>query len=231
MTEPDPAIPNPGAAADTAPPAARLHPPTVQRPLVAAPAKTRWPGVIGTIAIVVGALGILISAWGVLQQVFITRITAMVPGQEPMIVVYERWRTPMIAVMAAGVLVAAVLLAAGIMLVRRKPGAAAACLVYAVLRTVQGGALAVTTGLMQRDLVEASMTTAASGNPAALAAAGATAPAVAIASAAAVMVWALALPAFLFVWFVRPKIRREVRSWRAARAPAHAVATLTTPRM
>ncbi len=220
MTEPPPP-PEP-------PPPARLHPPTSPRPIVHATAPSRWPGVVGTIAIVIASLSILASAWGVLQQVFILNLTAMVPGQEAMGAVYDRWRLPMIAVMASGALVAGVLLLGGILIVRRKPACRAVCLTYAALRTIQGVALAVVTGLMQQELVAVSMATTAANNPAVAAASGPVGTATAVASGAAVAMWAIAFPAFLFVWFIRPKIRREVRSWRK---PEAAPATVRTGAM
>lgn len=191
----------------------RLHPPIVQRPIPVVQGPSRWPGVIGTICIVLGALGMLSSAWGVLQQLFMSRLVAVVPGQESMIEVYTRWMIPMVGAFAPGILVAGVLLYAGIKLVRRRPRARAACLAYAALRIVQGLILAVVTGMMQQELFQVSMAVTAAGSPAAAGIAAPMSAGMAILSVAAVALWAMAFPIFLIVWFQRPSIRREVRMW------------------
>lgn len=200
----------------------RLHPPTTPRPIVLPVRPPRWPGVVGVVAIVMGSWGILGGLWGIAQQYLMRTMYAAMPGQEALIGVMQKWKAPMVALIALGVPVAGVLLGAGVLLVRRRPGARAACLAYAALRTAQGLGLAAATGLWQQDIVRASAMAAARANPAAGAVAAPVGAGMAAFTAVVTAVWTLALPVFLIVWFTRRSVREHVRSWRAGRAVAPA---------
>lgn len=198
----------------------RLYPPTTPGPVELPVRPPRWPGVIGVVAIVTASWGILTGLWGVFQQYFIGSMYASMAGHEALIGAIENWRMPMVVLRALGVPVAGVLLGAGVLLVRRRPGAVAACLAYAALRTVQGLGLAAATGLMQRDMFRASAAAASAANPAAGAVASPFGAGVVAFTAAVMAIWTLALPVFLVVWFTRRSVREHVRSWRAGRAAA-----------
>jgi hypothetical protein len=191
------------------PPAA---PPT--QPLYAQllPPRSGWPGVIGTIAIVIGALGIIGGLWGLLGPLMTSKMAQFVPPEQRTgLDVAQRWQAWTYVLSTFATLLAVLLLVAGIRLVRRRASAPGTCRAWAVLKMLLVVLQAIMTALIQRDTF-AAMEKMGSLSPTGLSASSYISIA-ASASAVAVIVWGWALPVFLLIWLARSKIREEMATW------------------
>lgn len=195
---------------------ARTAPPTTRgEMIVRSPRRSKWPGVLGIACIVVGAGGLLIHGWGVVQNLFFNQHIARLSGQAEMFAVMKKWSAPMALTSATSALLAALLIWGGVQLLRKRAGSRGVLLTWAVVRVLQGIGAAVVMGLMQEEQMRASMVTASSpgGPPAAVIgmAIGSATGGLAMATYA---LWAMALPVFVLVWMMLPRVRREIGGWR-----------------
>jgi hypothetical protein len=192
MTEPPPAYPPPPPPAPPPPP-----PPYPQRP-------PSWPKVIGIISIVFAGLGLICTPIGLA-----TREAAGPAGAEAMEGAPPWYATYQTASALAGIVVAAILLVAGILLCKRRPAGRTMHITYAILNIVVavGNVIAAASAVGQMD----------SGPAGAAPFKG-----VFIGGIVIGLVIGLAYPIFILVWFTRPKVRDEVAAWAAAQAaPAY----------
>jgi hypothetical protein len=132
-----------------------------------------------------------------------------------MFAVMKKWSAPMALTSATSALLAALLIWGGVQLLRKRAGSRGVLLTWAVVRVLQGIGAAVVMGLMQEEQMRASMVTASSpgGRPAAVIgmAIGSATGGLAMATYA---LWAMALPVFVLVWMMLPRVRREIGGWR-----------------
>jgi glucan phosphoethanolaminetransferase (alkaline phosphatase superfamily) len=157
--------------------------------------KTKWPLVIGIIAIILGAIGLIGGLAG---------LAGTTTSPDPAINKWAQQLQPPLAVRAIGCVVTAVLLLAGILLVTRKRLARPAFLFYAVANFATGCfAMYWTFGKMGDFPMPASA-------PAQTAEVMRTSMRV---GAVFGVVFLVAICAFVVIWFLRPKIKQEVSRW------------------
>lgn len=191
-----------------------VTPPTEPVPIVRRELGSTWPGVIGAIAIVFGALGILNGLMAMASPFFVNMMGNMGGQTTGMVETMKSWMWWVILSGVLTIVVASVLLAAGIGVVRRRAWGAKTMLVWAVLKFVWGGISVAGGVLMQMEQMKAMQAQTASpgqGVPAAMMT-GMT-DMVMIFGLGFGLLWAWALPVFVLIWFMRPKIRAEVRAW------------------
>lgn len=198
---------------DPPPAAVPLTPPTA--PGVAEAPKSVWPTVLGIVCIVFGVGGLLMGLWGVvapfLFSQFAEAMTMDIAPEE-----LEAMRAQMfsgLAISALGLPVAALLLASGIGLVRRRPGAVRLLQWWAGLKIVYT-LVAMLAGIwLQQEQIQAQMRAQGPNGPP-----EAFILAIMIVSLVVGIAWGWALPAFVLAWFARRPIREEVATWRGAPA-------------
>ena len=190
-----------------------------------------WPKVIGIIAIVFGSIGtlnyavcgpVVLLVSGSIGA-FLEKLAQSQPGQglETQAAQFEAMGSYIpanLAVSCFAALLAVTLLIGGIGLVRQRPWAARAIVIWAILKMLHAAPAAMVTYLTQmasfRAMREAAETSP--GGPgqvppgffAILEAAG-------IGGMVASLLWYWALPAFMLIWFSRRKIRDDMIAWRS----------------
>ncbi|MFB3893564.1 MAG: hypothetical protein ACE15C_16245 [Phycisphaerae bacterium] len=153
-----------------------------------APRKPSWPVVIGVISIVLASMGLVCTP---LTLVF-NNFGAIQKSQRD---VFPQWFLDAGTITSViGIGQALLLLIAGILLAKRRPGARSLHLVYGWL----GVAGAVASVVMLFSLNFASMPPAGK---------------IGVVSGAIAIPVALAYPIFLLVWFMRARIAREMAEW------------------
>lgn len=166
------------------------------------PRRTTWPNVLGILSIVLGALGVLTYGAGGIELI-LTGPT--VPASAPHA---DAIGVGELVSNLVHCLLAVLLLAAGIQLVRRRPAARRLYIVWAVLRTAAALGGTVVAYLMMQALIQDEQAN------------GTTSADVVrfmevygLATLVIALLWSLALPIFALIWFNRPKIRQEMRRW------------------
>ena len=181
---------------------------------VRAPDTDRWPGIIGTIAIIFGAAGTLQNGCGVAASLFQKQIYSMFADAIPansfaaQNAVSERYLWLNVGLSLLATLVAVMLLVGGIRLLRRRASSVALLRAWAVVKLVLAlllagyGFLIFASNLemMQAEL-QPSGTLAD------------TMRAAALFGVAFNLIWQWALPIFMLVWFSRAPIRASVARW------------------
>lgn len=196
-------------------------PPTVPGELRHWKTEPSWPMAIGIIAIVFGVGGVLVSGYGVLSAFTLSALSAWVPqspdgSTQSMFDAMAQWKYPLAIASGFGVPVACVLLAGGILLVRRRPAARTLILIWAALRALQGAVATIVQALMQRDqmqAMEASMAAQGAGGPPP-GFFGTMSQVMMIATLVFGLLWVIALPTFMAIWFTRPGVLATVKRWR-----------------
>lgn len=158
-------------------------------------AKAKWPLPIGIIAIVLGAIGLMGS---------LTSLGNMNTNPDPAMNKWVQQMRPPVAMTLIGGSVAAVLLLAGIMLVKRKRLARPLFLFYAVVNFVTGCFSFYWTFEKMGDFPMPTSMPAVAAN-------------VMVTSmrvgAILSLVFFLATCTFVVIWFLRPKIKQEMSRW------------------
>ncbi len=182
-----------------------LHAPVVPGPLPVK--KSGWPTAIGVITVVLGSLGALSGIWSIVGQ-FLMSALSQIPGQKETIALLTHWRPWLIAIAAATIIVAILLLFGGITLMRRRAFSRSLILVWAALKIV----LVIVSSVITYQLNEAQFAVMQqsgmnmSGMQGVMNIAG-------IASVIVSLVWGMALPVFMIIWFMRPRVMREMNQW------------------
>jgi len=189
------------------------HPPAAEAP---APA---WPTVLGIIAIIFGAAGIFGAILSI-GMMFILGWFAdvMPPGQEGMFLALEEQRVPLISMYSVWMVLAALLLVAGIGLAKRRWWAIPTTITWVVLKILFGfikvyvdytNALAqfeASQEQIKNDPKMENVTLPAWFDD--LGTVGA------ILAATIGLLWGWALPIFLLIWFSRRPVKEHARTWR-----------------
>lgn len=176
--------------------------------------QTSWPTVVGIIMIVLGALGSCINLWGVVAPVVMQALLSTTQDQDPSTqAAAKAMAEHRVILTISGVMnlvLAAMLLTAGILLVKRSAGAARLSVIYAWLR-IAGAVLAgFATYQMQQTQVNHMMNTSAmppNMSPQMFM------NIMLVVTVVFTVLWGWALPIFLLIWFNRRKIKDEVAGW------------------
>jgi hypothetical protein len=193
-------------------PAEPTAPPTVWPGLRVKPPRSKWPAVVGIIAIVIGAGGFLYNACGAVGAFVVGMVFQRMPstGMPPEVFqVKPGW----VGVMLVMSLLCGVLLIPGIALLQRRRWSAAWLRIWSVAAIVLAVAGSVIEARIQGENMTRMMT--ATSMPAGAGPSPAFFQATAIGGAVFNAVLRCAFPVFLLIWFTRRKIRDEVAAWTA----------------
>jgi hypothetical protein len=180
--------------------------------MIQAEPQTKWPTVIGIIAIVFGVIGALFGFCGIFGALMPGAFQAFQP-QEAMEVT-QKWAIWSGVNSLVSAAVAVLLLIAGIRLMKRHPGAPGLCRTWAVIKMVVALAVITIGWFVQQDMM-ASMSQArniAQPMPDEMM------RVMMFVGLVFSLLWAWALPVFMLIWFSRPKIKSEVTTWGSPRA-------------
>jgi len=159
---------------------------------------------------VLGSLGALGGAWNAIAAALSPAFMGWMPPDDAafqaMQAAMRKWVPWQVAVGVALLLVAGVLLASGVGMVRYRRWSVRAAWIWIILKALAVTGSSVVTGLHQRDQMQA-MAEAGTPLPAGLVGG------MAIGSAILYWLWGMVYPAFLCVWLVRPSIRKQTRDW------------------
>ena len=185
--------------------------PPVQPIGVPAPARpSTWPTAVGIVAIVFGVLGTLGACSSAMAPALMNLLKDNVPPQQMQgMEAMGEWRGYMLALAVPTLVLALMLLALGVGILKRSRRAAKGVWAWAALKIILVVFSAYLGYMMQQAQFEA-MRQAPAGP-------GGPPPGFvdffSRASLAFGIIWGWALPVFLLVWFNRRKIRTEVAQW------------------
>jgi len=193
-------------------------PPLVPPPFdgVHAPDTDRWPGVIGTIAIIFGVAGVLQGGCGMVSSIFSNQMYELITGLVPQTAdqlasqqeATERFTWMNTGLSLLSMLVAIMLLVGGIRLLRRRASSAALLRAWAGAKLILALLLAGAGWIAfqaQMELMQADQN-AAGPSPAFIGFIGTL-------GVAFNLLWQWTLPIFMLVWFSRAPIRASVARW------------------
>jgi hypothetical protein len=159
-----------------------------------APKPPVWPLVVGILSTIFGSLGLLCACASIPMNI-------MNPAAQQALQQFpEWWRTYQIISGLFGFLMAVVLLSGGICLIRRRPAGLPLSVAYGVLGLI-GSVLntIITVSGMAGFQMPGPM--------------GGSMKSVMMVSPFVGLIFGAGYPIFLLIWFARPSIRQEVRSW------------------
>ena len=196
-------------------PTTSSHPPPSAPPVtpgVIAPRPSRWPAIIGTIAIVFGILATLGGCVGLVVMPVIEAFMEAVPSQQnPALAGLSDWKQWTIPGSLAGMALGILLLVGGSGLLKRRSWGHRVCLGWAGLKMILVIYMATIQYQIAIDQAEAIRNDP---NMQSL-----PAPFASIMQSFGMIgvivgvIWGWALPVFLLVWLSRRKIRAEMQSW------------------
>ncbi len=183
---------------------------------VSVPETHRWPGVVGTIAIIFGIAGVLQGGCGMVASLFGSQMYESMSRLAPQSAdqmaaqqaVNERFFWVNTGLSLLSMLVATVLLVGGIQLLRRRATSATLLRLWAAAKLVLAILLAGAGWVIfqaQMEWMQAEQNTSGA-SPDLM-------RGVAIFGIAISLLWQWALPLFLIVWFSRAPIRASVARW------------------
>ncbi|MEX2218940.1 MAG: hypothetical protein WD749_09290 [Phycisphaerales bacterium] len=178
---------------------------------------TTWPMVIGIIAIVLGSLGLLSSCAGIAGPLFVKFAAAMAEeggAKESEMVALrgiEQYMGLLILDSILGLVAAALLLVAGIGLLKRTAWSPRAMVIWAIGKIPLVVFATVVGYLVNQAQFEAMANDPQQKTPVP----AGLMEAIAAGSAVFTFIFGIALPIFVLVWFTRAKVRAETAGWRA----------------
>ncbi len=191
------------------------------------PSPSTWPTVIGVIAIVLGGLGALFGCLGAFSPLFMGMMQSIVPeGQVTGLEGMMDWAVWLVALAVVSMLIAVLLLVAGIGITKRRAWGPKVALVWAGLKMIFVVVNSVIGYLVQIAQFEAMQEAMANDQnmPAGMGAfMGSLMQAFGIFGLLIGVLWGWALPVFLFIWFARKKIRTETAGWAAPTEPPYSL--------
>lgn len=191
-------------------------PPTLPGPLGRPASESRWPAVVGTLAIVLGVLGSICHVFGAFGPLIHKSMFAAMPkGSIPFQEVQDRWAGWTMANEAIAALIAVVCIVGGIGLLQRAVWSVRILRGWGVVAILHG----IGTGVLQYQLTNETFHSFASSSM--TAGAPASMPAGAqVAMQGGMMigvcmsvVWNCGFPGFVLIWLARGSIREEVARW------------------
>ena len=181
-------------------------PPTEAGVIAAPPQKSKWPTVIGVIAIVLAAFGLPGGVCGML----LPRLMSMVPdNDDPALAAMRQTSGPLMVLMLVGMGFSACLLAIGIGLVKRRPWSPTWAIRWSIVYVLFSFVSTIMSYSIQMEQFEAM---ANQGGNAAAAMQGMRVGG--MIGTCFGLAWAWALPVFFLIWFSRAKIKAEVATWQ-----------------
>lgn len=196
------------------PPQVPFVPPTAPGAFQPQPRRSSWPTVIGVIAIVFGVGGMLMGCWTSVFPLFTDFFAEffeknMPAGQPNPLEFAGQFETWSVIHGVAMLIVAAILLVAGIGLVRRRSSSIDTCRLWSVLKILLTIEACFFTAATQRVQFEAMQSQAPGTMPF-----GDDFTSMIIAATVVwALVWGCALPVFMLIWFARGKIKAETAQW------------------
>ncbi|HRQ72942.1 MAG TPA: hypothetical protein PLU35_07935 [Phycisphaerales bacterium] len=195
-------------------------PPTAPGAMVSrlAPAAPAWVAVLGILSIVFGVLGALSKCWGMATPLFFSmmdRFFASMPEEEVPEAVGQSFSMmgayawPIAGVSLLKTVVAGLLVAVGIGLLKQRAWAPAWAIRYAVLDmvlTLGEGTLGALAQVAQMDAMQAA-------DPTAFGPIGRWTTLIAYGSVGLGVLVSLVWPVFLIVWFTRRRVREQTSTW------------------
>jgi len=183
---------------------------------VRAPDTDRWPGILGTFAIIFGAAGTLQNGCGTVSSLFQKQIYSMFADALPAAAdsfaaqnaASERYLWLNVGLSLLATLVAVMLLVGGIQLLRRRASSLALLRAWAVAKLVLALLLAGYGFLIftsQLEIFEAELQPSGASTT--------TMRVAAFFGIALNLIWQWALPIFMLVWFSRAPIRASTARW------------------
>lgn len=188
-------------------PLSQVPPPTEFSGMPETPSK--WPTVIGTISIILGALGLVCYGCGTLNTAGSSSFSSMLPEDQRPPPVPAAQLAVQITQMCVTWLLSAWLLAAGIGLVKRRRWARPHHLGWAVAKIVVAVVGTAISFIFIQDSVRQINDAMSQQGPPPFTVTEELVTVVMI----AVMIWFLIYPIFLLLWFSRRKIKAEVAAW------------------
>ena len=179
---------------------------------IALPELTSWPLVIGIIAMSIGGLGILGGILGTAMVFAVDFFLEILPeGQAGSLQAMAEHQMLFAGIAVGGLLLSILLVASGLMTVKRKGAAFGLFLTWAVLATL------FTFGRIPADqmTISGSLESIENGSTTGgqQLSFGFASDALAAILAFFPVVYRLAFPVFILIWLARRKIRQEMRSW------------------
>lgn len=187
-------------------------PPMQSAPPVAK--RSSWPTVLGVIALVMGGMSVLGGCVGLGSMFAVDWLIEMAGEEEAgQLLVLRDWKLYTIISQIGTMLLAVVLITAGVGLLKRSAWAATLCMVWAITKLIFELACFVPAMQLQSEQMAASLEDSSGQVPAGF---EGMMQAFAIGSMCLTYVFILALPAFFIIWFLRRPVREEVARWRVA---------------
>ena len=191
-------------------PAAPFVPPTQPGGIRAPQGASSWPRIIGIIAIVLGALGILGGLQGMLAPWILEAVASIMPrgteGTLDAVVESANWLI-VTSIMTTGV--AALLLAGGVGLVKRRQWGIGTCRAWAVLKMLL---VLLNTGVGYF-VQEASLTALAEQTPRGAQMSEEFVTAAVVLGLILGVAWGWAFPVFMLIWLGRGRVKAETSAW------------------
>ncbi len=188
------------------------------------PAKmSSWPKTVGIITLIFGILGVL-KGLSTIASSFFGEMMAKVSNLPPEF--YDKWKPFMLGSGVVDILLGLLLFAGSLVLIFRKRFAMFVLMGWALMKIVFGLVGGVFNFIMQREqmpLVIEQQRKAMEKAGGASGAAGADQVADMVGNATEIistvalfvgLAWLMVLPLFILIWFIRPKIRREMADWK-----------------
>jgi len=198
-------------------PAAPAVPPRERLPFEPVARSPLWPTVLGVIAVVFGALGAIGACFRMLSLLIMQPLgqAAARQGQPDPFAFMSDWAGWIVTVSVAALLVAGMLLAGGIGLLRRAAWGRGVILAWVVAKMILVIAQVFMNFEMQKDQMAAlaESGTTVSGMQAMIQAMGVVGVVIGI-------LWGWALPVFMLIWLSRAKVRAQVAGWSGPAASA-----------
>ena len=186
-----------------------MHPPMM--PGINAAPRSVWPSVLGIVAMVFGVLGTLQGGLGLLAPIFLGRfrtfVSSTAQGADPL-AGFDQHKTEMTISALLTIAAGTWLVAGAILLVQRMRAARIVLLSWAAIKmgvVVFGAWL----GYIMNQAQFAAMQQSGTVPP------GMTGMMGVMSAVGAVIgiAWGWCLPIFMIIWFMRPKVRRDIATW------------------
>jgi hypothetical protein len=182
-------------------------PPVRPGPIGVAPKPPSWPTVIGVVAIALGALGAFGGLWGIAAPFLMETMGRFMPQGDAGIASMREHAVHSAIYSAVATCLAVLLIVGGAHLVKRRASSVKLLRLYAFLRIPEAFWGTFLTYLAQRGQFDAMQQQGGPPMPAALA------QVIMLFTLVFTITWALAMPAFLLVWFARARVREDVARW------------------
>lgn len=192
----------------------------VQGSSVAVGKKTSWPKIIGIIALLFGLLG-AVKGGIAIATTLLGKMGAAADGASGMSAFYEKWSLFLYGGATGEIFLGGLLFVGGIILLFRKRFAMLALVAWALIKMLFVAVSFVLNFLMQREQLplvieqQKKMLDKAggAGNEQMLEMVSGATNIISKVMMFVGLIWVMLLPLFVLIWFIRPKIRREMADW------------------